>query len=62
MSGARFEFALDEELKKAACDDDVKAAIADKISRERIGHEVCSSCKLYLLLICAASYFISAIF
>ncbi|CAH9136209.1 unnamed protein product [Cuscuta epithymum] len=37
--GARFEFKLDEELKKAASDDDVKAAIADKISRERIGHE-----------------------
>ncbi|KAL3503848.1 hypothetical protein ACH5RR_033689 [Cinchona calisaya] len=38
--GARFNFALDEELKKAASDDDVKAAIADKISRERIGHEI----------------------
>lgn len=43
ISGARFEFVLDEELKRAASDDDVKAAIADKISRERIGHEVCSS-------------------
>lgn len=31
---------LDEELKIAAADNDVKAAIADKISRERIGHEV----------------------
>nr|GLL44033.1 putative CCA tRNA nucleotidyltransferase 2 [Ipomoea trifida] len=38
--GARFEFVLDEELKRAASDDDVKAAIADKISRERIGHEI----------------------
>lgn len=38
--GARFGFRLDEELKKAASDDEVKAAIADKISRERIGHEV----------------------
>ncbi|CAK9170233.1 unnamed protein product [Ilex paraguariensis] len=38
--GARFGFTLDEELIKAAGDDDVKAAIADKISRERIGHEV----------------------
>ncbi|KAM7515278.1 hypothetical protein LguiA_004861 [Lonicera macranthoides] len=38
--GARFGFTLDEELKVAASDNDVKAAIADKISRERIGHEV----------------------
>lgn len=38
--GARFGFELDEELKKAAADDDVKAAIAEKISRERIGHEI----------------------
>ncbi|XAR62671.1 CCA tRNA nucleotidyltransferase [Bertholletia excelsa] len=38
--GARFEFTLDLELKKAAAADDVKAAIAEKISRERIGHEV----------------------
>ncbi|XP_028118841.1 putative CCA tRNA nucleotidyltransferase 2 [Camellia sinensis] len=38
--GARFGFTLDDELKKAASDDDVKAAIADKISRERIGHEI----------------------
>ncbi|KAK3036014.1 hypothetical protein RJ639_031187 [Escallonia herrerae] len=38
--GARFEFMLEEDLKKAAADDDVKAAIADKISRERIGHEI----------------------
>ncbi|THF96961.1 hypothetical protein TEA_003592 [Camellia sinensis var. sinensis] len=37
---ARFGFTLDDELKKAASDDDVKAAIADKISRERIGHEI----------------------
>ncbi|KAL0437964.1 UNVERIFIED_CONTAM: CCA tRNA nucleotidyltransferase, mitochondrial [Sesamum latifolium] len=38
--GARFEFELDEELKIAAADNDVRAAIADKISRERIGHEI----------------------
>ena len=39
--GARFEFVLDEELKEAASCDDVKAALAAKISRERIGIEVC---------------------
>ncbi|KAA8546308.1 hypothetical protein F0562_002953 [Nyssa sinensis] len=38
--GARFGFTLDEELKKAAAEDDVKTAIAEKISRERIGHEI----------------------
>ncbi|KAG1369875.1 putative CCA tRNA nucleotidyltransferase 2 [Cocos nucifera] len=38
--GARFGFVLDEDLKKAASDEEVRAAIADKISRERIGHEV----------------------
>ncbi|OVA05306.1 Poly A polymerase [Macleaya cordata] len=38
--GARFEFVLDEKLKEAAASDKVKAAIADKISRERIGHEI----------------------
>ncbi|XP_057793576.1 tRNA nucleotidyltransferase cca2 [Salvia miltiorrhiza] len=38
--GARFGFSLDGELKKAAADNDVIAAIADKISRERIGHEI----------------------
>lgn len=38
--GARFGFTLDEELKKAAADEDVRVAIADKISRERIGHEI----------------------
>ncbi|KAG9441209.1 hypothetical protein H6P81_017063 [Aristolochia fimbriata] len=38
--GARFGFLLDEELKKAAADDEVKSAIAEKISRERIGHEI----------------------
>lgn len=46
ISGARFGFTLDEELKVAAADNDVKAAIADKISRERIGHEVRSFCCL----------------
>ncbi|KAK1275469.1 hypothetical protein QJS04_geneDACA001839 [Acorus gramineus] len=38
--GARFDFSLDEELQKAAADEEVKAAIGFKISRERIGHEV----------------------
>ncbi|KAM7279139.1 hypothetical protein ACFE04_006273 [Oxalis oulophora] len=38
--GARFGFTLDEELKVAAACDDVKAALAAKISRERIGTEV----------------------
>ncbi|CAA0827804.1 Polynucleotide adenylyltransferase family protein [Striga hermonthica] len=38
--GARFGFLLDEELKIAAADNDVREAIADKISRERIGHEI----------------------
>ncbi|XP_071711109.1 CCA tRNA nucleotidyltransferase, mitochondrial-like isoform X2 [Rutidosis leptorrhynchoides] len=37
---ARFEFKMVEELKIAAADKDVKSAISDKISRERIGHEV----------------------
>ncbi|KAI7730938.1 hypothetical protein M8C21_032495 [Ambrosia artemisiifolia] len=37
---ARFEFEMVEELKVAAADNDVKSAIADKISRERIGHEI----------------------
>lgn len=38
--GARFGFVLDGELKIAASDNDVKIAVADKISRERIGHEI----------------------
>ncbi|XP_073288282.1 tRNA nucleotidyltransferase cca2-like isoform X1 [Primulina huaijiensis] len=38
--GARFGFVLDEELKIAAMDDEVKAAIIGKISRERVGHEI----------------------
>lgn len=50
ISGARFGFLLDEELKKAAADDDVIAAIADKISRERVGHEVYLNCIFYCLL------------
>ncbi|KAI3726299.1 hypothetical protein L1987_66096 [Smallanthus sonchifolius] len=37
---ARFEFEMVEELKVAAADNDVKSAIADKISRERISHEI----------------------
>jgi hypothetical protein len=39
--GARFGFLLDEELKEAASCDEVKDALAAKISRERIGVEVC---------------------
>ncbi|XP_020103073.1 putative CCA tRNA nucleotidyltransferase 2 isoform X2 [Ananas comosus] len=38
--GARFDFELAEELKEAAFDEEVKTALANKISRERIGHEV----------------------
>ncbi|XP_010679172.2 tRNA nucleotidyltransferase cca2 isoform X1 [Beta vulgaris subsp. vulgaris] len=38
--GARFCFVLDEGLKEAAASHDVRTAIADKISRERIGHEI----------------------
>ncbi|XP_052487621.1 tRNA nucleotidyltransferase cca2 isoform X2 [Gossypium raimondii] len=38
--GARFDFTLDEELKKAAACDDVKTALAAKISRERVGTEI----------------------
>lgn len=41
---------LDEELKKAAADDDVIAAIAGKISRERVGHEVYFNTHLLLLI------------
>ncbi|XP_076923434.1 tRNA nucleotidyltransferase cca2-like [Bidens hawaiensis] len=37
---ARFEFEMVEELKLAAADNDVKSAICDKFSRERVGHEV----------------------
>ncbi|KAE8682317.1 Polynucleotide adenylyltransferase family protein isoform 4 [Hibiscus syriacus] len=40
LHGARFDFTLDEELKKAAACGDVKAALAAKISRERIGTEI----------------------
>ncbi|KAF1880495.1 hypothetical protein Lal_00011553 [Lupinus albus] len=38
--GARFEFTLDEDLKQAAACDEVKDALAAKISRERIGTEI----------------------
>ncbi|KAK4752010.1 hypothetical protein SAY87_020808 [Trapa incisa] len=38
--GARFRFTLDEELKKAAAADDVRDALAAKISKERIGTEL----------------------
>lgn len=38
--GARFEFSLDDALKKAATEEEVKNALASKISRERIGHEI----------------------
>lgn len=39
--GARFGFVLDEDLKEAAACDDVTTALDDKITRERIGTEVC---------------------
>lgn len=38
--GARFDFAMDKEIKAAAADILVKTALKDKISRERIGHEI----------------------
>ncbi|RZC81403.1 hypothetical protein C5167_043985 [Papaver somniferum] len=38
--GARFCFEMDEELKEAAASDEVRVALADKISRERIGDEI----------------------
>ncbi|KAK7270384.1 hypothetical protein RIF29_23478 [Crotalaria pallida] len=38
--GARFEFTLDEDLKQAAACNEVKDALAAKISRERIGTEI----------------------
>ncbi|KAK0577476.1 hypothetical protein LWI29_033443 [Acer saccharum] len=38
--GSRFVFILDEELKKAATSNEVKAALAAKISRERVGTEI----------------------
>nr|XP_029145461.1 putative CCA tRNA nucleotidyltransferase 2 isoform X2 [Arachis hypogaea] len=38
--GVRFEFTLDEDLKVAAACDDVKDALAAKVSKERIGKEV----------------------
>lgn len=40
LLGARFDFTLDEDLKVAAACDDVKNALAAKISRERIGTEI----------------------
>ena len=36
-----FCFVLHEGLKEVVASDEVRAAIAEKISRERIGHEVC---------------------
>lgn len=39
-SGARFGFELEEELKVAASCEEVKEALENKVSRERIGHEV----------------------
>uniref|UniRef100_A0A1J3K7B5 CCA tRNA nucleotidyltransferase, mitochondrial n=1 Tax=Noccaea caerulescens TaxID=107243 RepID=A0A1J3K7B5_NOCCA len=38
--GARFGFTLDEQLKEAASSEEVRVAIAGKISRERIGNEI----------------------
>jgi hypothetical protein len=49
ISGARFGFLLDEELKEAAADEEVRSALGNKISRERIGHEVTIYCGIFLL-------------
>ncbi|XP_020595770.1 CCA tRNA nucleotidyltransferase, mitochondrial-like [Phalaenopsis equestris] len=38
--GARFNFKLDEDLKIAASDEEVRDALMSKISRERVGHEI----------------------
>ncbi|KAF8104950.1 hypothetical protein N665_0165s0036 [Sinapis alba] len=38
--GARFGFTLDEELKQAASSEEVRVALGEKISRERIGNEI----------------------
>ncbi|XP_010477526.1 PREDICTED: putative CCA tRNA nucleotidyltransferase 2 [Camelina sativa] len=38
--GARFGFTLDEELKEAASCEEVRVALGEKISRERIGNEI----------------------
>lgn len=46
----RFGFVLDEELKIAAVDSDVTTAIAEKISRERIGIEVCFHVLLIMVM------------
>jgi len=47
LLGARFDFTLDEDLKGAAACDDVKNALAAKISRERVGTEVRSNYSLF---------------
>lgn len=44
LPGARFGFELDEELKVAASCPEVQKALGSKVSRERVGHEVSSSC------------------
>ena len=41
VTGARFGFTLDEELKQDASSEEVRVALGEKISRERIGNEVC---------------------
>ncbi|ESQ34527.1 hypothetical protein EUTSA_v10007128mg [Eutrema salsugineum] len=38
--GARFGFTLNEELKQAASSEEVRVALGEKISRERIGNEI----------------------
>ncbi|CAG7864941.1 unnamed protein product [Brassica rapa] len=38
--GARFGFTLDNELKQAASSEEVRVALGEKISRERIGNEI----------------------
>lgn len=71
-TGARFGFTLDEELKQDASCEEVRVALGEKISRERIGNEVCiwSSwlqdislfrCQpLFLGVYCDATWFVGA--
>ncbi|WZZ58507.1 hypothetical protein YC2023_058614 [Brassica napus] len=48
--GARFGFTLDNELKQAASSEEVRVALGEKISRERIGNERFSVTQLDFLV------------
>jgi hypothetical protein len=48
--GARYGFTLDEDLKTAAASEAVRTALENKVSRERIGHEVRAGKTSYLHL------------